>query len=82
MGQKLEKIQQIKKNYYLEEKCNGLILYIIRKSDGKIIATLDRFSTEIMNYGVYNNIMETRTCEFKEGEEHVIEYFFGKYFNE
>lgn len=70
---------EIEAKYYIEEECDGLIHYIIRKSDGKNIATLDKFSTEIMEYH-YNDIMETRTCAFEEGEENVLEYFFGEYF--
>ncbi len=70
----------IEKLYCVETKCDGLIQYIIRKSDSKNIATLDRFSTEIMQYGSYNNIMETITCEFIKDELYVLQYFFGEYF--
>ena len=70
----------IDKLYTVETKCDGLIRYIIRKSDGKNIATLDRFSTEIMEYSSYSNIMETITCEFIKDELYVLQYFFGEYF--
>lgn len=71
----------IDKLYTVETECDGLIQHIIRKSDGKNIATLDRFSTEIMGYSSYNDIIETTTCEFIENELYVLQYFFGKYFN-
>lgn len=73
--------RSITDNYYVEEKCDGLIQYIIRKSDGKNIATLDRFSTEIMEYGIYEDIMETVTGCYTEEEFPVLQYFFGWYFN-
>lgn len=70
----------IEKLYGIETQCDGLIQYIIRKCDGKNIATLDRFSTEVMQYGSYNSIMETITCEFIKNELYVLQYFFGEYF--
>lgn len=74
--------QEIENKYYIEEKCSGLIQYIIRKIDNINIATLDRFSTEIMDYGVYENIMETVTCYYTEKEFPVLQYFFGWYFDD
>ncbi len=74
---------EIIEHYYLETKCYGLIEYIIRKSDEANIATYDRFSSEIMGYYSYEgqSIDVTTTCEFKEEERPVLNYFFGKYFN-
>ena len=40
----------IEKLYGIETQCDGLVQYIVRKSDGKNIATLDRFSTELMGF--------------------------------
>lgn len=74
--------REIENEYYVEEKCEGLIQYIIRKSDNANIATLDRFSTEIMGYGMYKNIMETITCCYTKKEFPVLQYFFGYYFND
>ncbi len=72
--------REIENEYYVEEKCEGLIQHIIRKSDNENIATLDRFSTEIMGYEPYISIMETITGCYKDYELPVIEYFFGWYF--
>lgn len=83
MKQKTKNLKQIEieENYYIEEKFDGLIQYIIRKVDGKNIATLDRFLAEIMGYEPYNSILETITCEFSIEEKEVLQYFFGWYFD-
>jgi len=74
---------KIIENYHLETECDGLIEYIIRNSDEKTIAIYDRFNSEIMGYYSYEgqSIDVTITCEFKEEERPVLDYFFGKYFN-
>ena len=73
-------VKNINDNYYIEEKCYGLIKHSMRKSDNENIAVLDRFTTEIMGYGPYRGILETVTCNFKKSEMYVLEYFFGEYF--
>lgn len=75
-------IKNIESQYYLEidEKSNGLIRYIVRKSDQQIIAVLDIFSAEIMEYWEYKDIMTTRTACFKKEETPILRYFFGEYF--
>ena len=73
--------ERIHDNYVLETECDGLILHIIRVSDGECIATLDRLSAEIMEYWEYSDIMETITCVYNKDEFPVLQYFFGWYFS-
>lgn len=78
----MQEISKIEQNYKIEERNCGLLKHIIRKSDGACIATLDLFSSKIMDYEPYHHIMETITSEFTTEEKYVLEHFFGEYFKE